>query len=150
MSDNNDCTCPFCNQNFTPENGTTPEEHLAKGVLRILSEMQKSSNAQELPCPRCGRMKMKPELYTNALSRHFDVHICDECGTDEALRDLNKNVLPLSEWNAVNMILKLPLGIQCDKYIPHKGSAYPLCDNRDCEKSAECNISAYMEHDDGY
>ena len=30
-------------------------------------------------CPRCGRNTMKPDLYTNALSRLADIMICDEC-----------------------------------------------------------------------
>ena len=149
MSDNNDCTCPFCDQQFTPENGTTPEEHLAKGILRMFAEMEYFPHMQELLCPRCGEMKMRSKPATNARSRHFEIYICSECGTDEALRDYNKNVLPLLEWDAVKRILNLP-GMKCGKYIPQKDSAYPLCDNRDCDKSAECNISAHMEHDDGY
>lgn len=35
-------------------------------------------------CPRCGRDTMRPDLYTNALSRLADIMICDDCGTDEA------------------------------------------------------------------
>lgn len=49
-------------------------------------------------CPRCGRMTVKDRLHTNAWSRHADVYICDECGTDEAMRDFARCVLPLSEW----------------------------------------------------
>ena len=33
-----------------------------------------------------------------ALSRHVQVYICDECGTDEAIRGLCGNDLPLREW----------------------------------------------------
>lgn len=40
-----------------------------------------------LPCPRCGRMTMKDNLNTNALSRRADIYICDRCGTAEALED---------------------------------------------------------------
>lgn len=149
MSDTNDCTCPFCNQNFTPENGTTPEEHLAKGILRMYSEMQNFPLGREHPCPRCGQMKMRSARGENALSRHFDICICSECGTDEALRDYNKNVLPLLAWDAVDKILKCLPGIKCYEYIPKKDSEYPLCDNIDCEKFIECNLSAYMEHDGG-
>ncbi len=49
-------------------------------------------------CPRCGRMSVKEKLHTNALSRHVQVYICDECGTDEAIRGLCGNDLPLREW----------------------------------------------------
>lgn len=37
-------------------------------------------------CPRCGEhsMKLGDRLYTNALSRSYDIMICDLCGTDEA------------------------------------------------------------------
>lgn len=35
-------------------------------------------------CPRCGRPTMKPQLYTNALSRIADIMVCDTCGMDEA------------------------------------------------------------------
>ena len=49
-------------------------------------------------CPRCGRMTVKDRLVTNALSRHVHVYICDECGTDEAIRELFGNDLPLMEW----------------------------------------------------
>lgn len=49
-------------------------------------------------CPRCGRWTIKEKLHTNALSRHVHVYICDECGTDEAVRELYGNDLPLREW----------------------------------------------------
>lgn len=35
-------------------------------------------------CPRCGCDNMKPNLYTNALSRVADIMVCDTCGLDEA------------------------------------------------------------------
>ncbi|MBQ9256036.1 MAG: gamma-glutamylcyclotransferase [Acidaminococcaceae bacterium] len=49
-------------------------------------------------CPRCGRPNMKPSTATNALSRHANVYICDECGMDEALRDFTGKAIPLTEW----------------------------------------------------
>lgn len=49
-------------------------------------------------CPRCGRLTVKERLTTNALSRHADVYICDACGTDEAIRDMKGNPLPLKDW----------------------------------------------------
>ena len=49
-------------------------------------------------CPRCGQAAMAENPVRNALSRHATVYICDACGTDEAIRDWNKNVLPLESW----------------------------------------------------
>ncbi|HWP51661.1 MAG TPA: hypothetical protein VN626_08190 [Clostridia bacterium] len=34
----------------------------------------------------------------NALSRHANVYVCDECGMDEAMREYAGNPLPLEEW----------------------------------------------------
>ena len=49
-------------------------------------------------CPRCGRPTVKAKTATNAWSRHADVYICDECGTDEAIRHFGKIIKPLNEW----------------------------------------------------
>lgn len=49
-------------------------------------------------CPRCGRFSVKDRLHTNALSRYFDVYICDECGLDEAVRAMADEPIPLREW----------------------------------------------------
>lgn len=55
-------------------------------------------------CPRCGR-SMKPRLHTNAMSRQLPgVYVCDSCGTDEALRDFARCLLPLEEWSAARML----------------------------------------------
>lgn len=40
-----------------------------------------------LPCPRCGKMKMKDDVCENALSRRVDICVCNSCGTEEALED---------------------------------------------------------------
>jgi hypothetical protein len=144
MDNKNECNCPICGQGFTPKTGVTPEEHLARGVLRTYSGMQKSTQRDELPCPRCGKMKMDPKPERNALSRHFDVCICNDCGTDEAMRVYKKNVLPLSVWFIVWDLLKVLPGVKCPKHIPDQNSEYPLCINRDCENSSKCGISAFM------
>lgn len=49
-------------------------------------------------CPRCGRQTVKDQLSANALSRCAHVYICDTCGTDEAIRELNRKTLPLRAW----------------------------------------------------
>ena len=54
-------------------------------------------------CPRCGKMTVKDRLHTNATSRHASVFVCDICGTDEAIRDLLRNPLPLREWAIAKM-----------------------------------------------
>lgn len=51
-------------------------------------------------CLRCGQ-PLHSRLIVNALSRHADAHICEDCGTDEALRDACDLVLPLQEWYAL-------------------------------------------------
>ena len=51
-------------------------------------------------CLRCGQ-PLDHRLVINALSRYADVHICEACGMDEALRDTNRCPLPLTEWAAV-------------------------------------------------
>lgn len=51
-------------------------------------------------CLRCGQ-PLNRRLMVNALSRYADVHICEACGMDEALRDANYCPLPLGEWAAV-------------------------------------------------
>lgn len=55
----------------------------------------------EIPslCLRCGK-PLNRRLVVNALSRYADVHICENCGMDEALRDACGQVLPMWEWYA--------------------------------------------------
>ena len=56
-----------------------------------------------LACPRCGLDKMQIDKPThNALSRHYDVHICADCGTYEALRvHEEKRSLPPYKWHFI-------------------------------------------------
>ena len=57
-------------------------------VTEIIANWRKAQESGAvLPCPRCGRMTMKENLCTNALSRRADIYICDSCGTAEALED---------------------------------------------------------------
>ena len=41
---------------------------------------------------------MSTDVTRNALSRHADVFICDDCGTAEAMLDFMRNPLPLHQW----------------------------------------------------
>ena len=48
----------------------------------ILLDLKARQQAGEhMPCPRCGKDTMKPDLHTNALSRPAPLFICDQCGT---------------------------------------------------------------------
>lgn len=49
-------------------------------------------------CPRCGRDTMRPDLYTNALSRIADIQVCSECGVDEAKMAFMKMSDSLYTW----------------------------------------------------
>ena len=73
---------------------------MSKNIQEALLDLKARQEAGEkMPCPRCGRDTMKPDLYTNALSRHADgIYVCDDCGTAEAMLDFMRNPLPLECW----------------------------------------------------
>ena len=54
-------------------------------------------------CPRCGEntMKLGDRLATNALSRSYDIMICDLCGTDEAKMAFMGAPKPLAHWSCL-------------------------------------------------
>lgn len=120
MSDYKKCTCPLCEQSFTPADGLTPEEHLAIGIIKTYRQMQDVPHEQELPCPRCGHSRMKCVLENNAFSRLIDVYICPECGIDEALRDTRKDVLPFVAWFIARGILQCLEGISTKDALTEK------------------------------
>lgn len=64
----------------------------------LIEEFAKVQVGGFFPCPRCGKMAMNEKPTRNALSRCAKVYICDECGTDEAMRAFSGNPLPLEEW----------------------------------------------------
>ena len=102
MSKEKQCTCPLCDQGFTPADGITADEHLARGILRVYAEMQRKGHQ---PCPRCGEDRMSSNVLKNALSRQFDIHVCDACGNQEAVGAAVEKSLPLESWWAVAEIL---------------------------------------------
>ena len=54
---------------------------------------------EHMPCPRCGMDTMDQEdVHRNALSRHADIFVCDDCGISEAMLDLMRNPLPMHQW----------------------------------------------------
>lgn len=74
-------------------------------IIENWSKAQKSG--AWLPCPRCGLLKMKEDLFSNALSRRADVYICEDCGTQEEIEDIpygqkggdgEFDKLPLEAW----------------------------------------------------
>ncbi len=67
-------------------------------TLKRLADLKARQDAGEhMPCPRCGKNTMKPDVYTNALSRQADVMIC-ECGMEEAMLAFINCPLPLAGW----------------------------------------------------
>ena len=55
-------------------------------------------------CPRCGEntMKLGDRLCTNALSRQYDIMVCDLCGMDEAVMAIMGAPKPLAHWACLN------------------------------------------------
>lgn len=68
-----------------------------KGTLALYRKMQLKTQCRGMLCPRCGNM-LNPSVAENALSRHEDIYICSDCGTEETLLDAQKQVLPLEAW----------------------------------------------------
>ena len=68
-------------------------------IQKRLADLKARQGAGEhMPCPRCGRDTMKPDVHTNALSRQADIMICDACGMEEALQAFTNSPSSLSEW----------------------------------------------------
>ena len=67
-------------------------------IMLNITEFAKVQREGFFPCPRCGRYRMDSDPVRNALSRHATIYVCDECGTDEAIRDFAGICLPLKEW----------------------------------------------------
>lgn len=55
---------------------------------------------QKPACLRCGG-PLDDRLTVNSLSRYAKIHICPQCGTDEAMRDYGKAVMPFEQWYGV-------------------------------------------------
>ncbi len=83
-------------------NRVTPKQPVVTQYNQLLLDLKARQQAGEhMPCPRCGKDTMKPALHTNALSRHTDLYVCDQCGMAEAMLDFMNNPLPLSCWAAM-------------------------------------------------
>lgn len=57
-------------------------------------------------CPRCGIRSMSKPMHRNALSRRADIYICDECGMEEAVKDMLGKSDTIDEWHAVREYFK--------------------------------------------
>ena len=102
MSENHVCTCPLCNREVSDAEGLTGDERIISGILDTYKRiLEKQESCQ---CPRCGYTRMTDR---NASSRQFEIDICSECGTDEAVRAANDDLLPASEWWIVQQIFSL-------------------------------------------
>ena len=71
---------------------------IERRLTMLLDLKARQDKGEHMPCPRCGRDTMKPEIHTNALSRHADIYVCDACGTEEALLKFMSNPLPIKSW----------------------------------------------------
>jgi len=58
----------------------------------------RQDKGEHMMCPRCGQDTMDTDVLRNALSRYADIHICNECGTAEAMLAMMQNPLPLAHW----------------------------------------------------
>ena len=69
-------------------------------IRKALADLKARQEAGDsMVCPRCGRETMKPDLYTNAMSREADgIMVCDECGTQEALLAFMHSPMPVEDW----------------------------------------------------
>ena len=67
-------------------------------VSSRIEEFSKIQREGHFPCPRCGRYRMDSDPIRNALSRHADVQVCNQCGTEEAVADFIHSPMPLTEW----------------------------------------------------
>lgn len=75
-------------------------ENEARALIERFAQKQQGGH---FACPRCGKMTMNAESVTrNALSRRATVHICDACGTMEALEDMTGDRRPLTAWAIVS------------------------------------------------
>ena len=71
-------------------------------VKQTLADLKaRQDKGEHMVCPRCGQDTMDSDVHRNALSRHADIMICDDCGTAEAMLKMMRNPLPLSQWACI-------------------------------------------------
>ena len=75
-----------------------------KSIQERMAQIRAAQQSGAYPlCPRCGEATMKPELHTNALSRQYDIMICDLCGMDEAKMAFMGAPMPLAHWACLDV-----------------------------------------------
>ena len=76
-----------------------------KTIQKRMAQIKAAQDAGEYTrCPRCGENTMKPRLHTDALSRQYDIMICDLCGMDEAKMAFMGAPKPLAHWACLNSV----------------------------------------------
>ena len=73
-------------------------DRLRKALADLKTRQEKGTYTL---CPRCGLDTMKPDLYTNALSRQADILVCDQCGQDESVLAWMNKPYSLYRWAAL-------------------------------------------------
>lgn len=73
-------------------------ERMKKALADLKADQEKGIYTL---CPRCGRNTMRPDLYTNALSRQADIQICSSCGSEEAILSFMNKPFSLYQWAAL-------------------------------------------------
>ena len=111
---------------------------LKQGLLDLKAQQELGDT---MYCPRCGRESMDAVVYRNALSRHADLYICNDCGTAEAMLDMMRNPLPLDQWAAFNApqpqldFKALPtaevMGRVVNKHIPELSSIFKAWERKE-------------------
>ena len=76
-----------------------PKPQLEELWQKDCHEYETGEQARRI-CLRCGG-GMDHRTLHNSLSRYADIYICNDCGADEAGRDVIKDPLPLLQWDAV-------------------------------------------------
>ena len=100
-------------------------ENEARTLIERFAEKQQGGH---FACPRCGKMAMDAESVTrNALSRRATVHICDVCGTVEALEDMTGDRRPLTAWAIVSAPENWRMEEDCSENAPKL--TCPVCGN---------------------
>lgn len=77
------------------------EEIARQEAVQLIERFAEKQRSARFPCPRCGFWTMDDDPVRNALSRRAAVHICNRCGTTEALEDFLKAPQPVTVWNIV-------------------------------------------------
>ena len=80
-----------------------------KSLIERLKTVQ--SDGEIHPCPRCG---LAWASQRTALSRQADVYICDQCGQDEALRDMSGHPFDFTDWRCDDALMELGDGDYSD------------------------------------